>query len=166
MMRTVLSCATRSKRASRLLLITLTVVFLPAIAFASPPDPSWIMGVYDGADGDDIVTLIADQAATNAPSLPLIPPPLPLSERLFRLKPDAVQSLRPGQQTTRGPPSGLICISAAVSSFKSVSHSGPAIFRRTLPVCHRLPLSGASSPTDERTTSSVLTTWSNAVNNE
>ena len=38
--------------------IVVTVAILPAIAFASPPDPSWIAGIYDGADGDDIVSLV------------------------------------------------------------------------------------------------------------
>ena len=32
---------------------------LPALAHASPPDPSWIPGIYDDADlDDDVVTLV------------------------------------------------------------------------------------------------------------
>jgi hypothetical protein len=46
--------------------IFVTVILLPAIAFASPPDPSWIPGIYDGADGDDIVSLIYETAAAHA----------------------------------------------------------------------------------------------------
>lgn len=42
------------------------LILLPTIAFASPPDPSWIAGIYDGADGDDIVSLVYDIAATHA----------------------------------------------------------------------------------------------------
>jgi hypothetical protein len=42
------------------------LLLLPAIAFASPPDPSWIAGIYDGADGDDIVSLVYDAAAAHA----------------------------------------------------------------------------------------------------
>ena len=42
------------------------LILLPAIAFASPPDPSWIAGIYDGADGDDIVSLVYDTAAAHA----------------------------------------------------------------------------------------------------
>src|SRR5499425_1655728 len=49
-----------------LLPIALALILLPAIAFASPPDPSWIAGIYDGADGDDIVSLVYDTAAAHA----------------------------------------------------------------------------------------------------
>jgi hypothetical protein len=53
-----------------LLPIALALILLPTIAFASPPDPSWIAGIYDGADGDDIVSLVYETSATNqsAPS--------------------------------------------------------------------------------------------------
>jgi hypothetical protein len=40
-------------------LLLLAPVALPGLAFASPPDPTWIPGIYDDADGDDVVTLIA-----------------------------------------------------------------------------------------------------------
>jgi hypothetical protein len=33
----------------------LLVATLPALAHASPPDPTWIGGIYDGADLDDAV---------------------------------------------------------------------------------------------------------------
>ena len=39
-------------------LLCALVVALPALAYASPPDPSWVRGVYDDADFDDIVCLI------------------------------------------------------------------------------------------------------------
>src|SRR5262249_49902328 len=42
------------------------LILLPAIAFASPPDPSWIAGIYDGTDGDDVVSLVYDTAAAHA----------------------------------------------------------------------------------------------------
>ena len=37
--------------------VVVALFLLPAIAFASPPGQLWIAGIYDGADGDDIVTL-------------------------------------------------------------------------------------------------------------
>jgi hypothetical protein len=49
--------------------IIAALILLPAIAFASPPHPSWIAGIYDGADGDDIVMLVYETAATNAAAL-------------------------------------------------------------------------------------------------
>jgi hypothetical protein len=117
------SCATRSKQASRVLLIAIALVFLPALAFASPPDPSWIVGIYDGADGDDIVTLVADTAAANAQLLPQIPPPLPLSQTPLGPRPGAFQCLRPDLQP-RAPPSTPIYLHCA-HTFKSVPHSAP-----------------------------------------
>jgi hypothetical protein len=45
--------------------IVLAVILLPVIAFAIPPDPSWIAGVYDGADGDDVVSLVYEASAAN-----------------------------------------------------------------------------------------------------
>lgn len=50
--------------------IVLTLILLPTLAFASPPDPSWVAGFYDGADGDDIVSLVYETSAANhtAPS--------------------------------------------------------------------------------------------------
>ena len=41
-----------------LLPMLVTLMLLPVIAFATPPDPSWIAGIYDGADGDDVVMTV------------------------------------------------------------------------------------------------------------
>jgi len=46
-----------SVRLVTLLAIVLGIV-LPALAAASPPDPTWIPGLYDDADFDDVVTHI------------------------------------------------------------------------------------------------------------
>jgi len=35
---------------------------LSVLAYASPPDPSWVRGVYDDADFDDVVCLILANA--------------------------------------------------------------------------------------------------------
>ena len=45
--------------------VILALILLPLIAFASPPDPSWVAGLYDGADGDDIVSLVCEASAAN-----------------------------------------------------------------------------------------------------
>ena len=50
---------------STFLPIVVALILLPPIAFANPPDPSWIAGIYDGADSDDIETLVYETAATN-----------------------------------------------------------------------------------------------------
>src|SRR5262249_50075828 len=49
------------------LVLLLPVCSLTGLAYASPPDPSWIRGVYDGADYDDVVILITSAAGTAPP---------------------------------------------------------------------------------------------------
>src|SRR5215471_6377512 len=56
--------------------VVAVLILLPAIAFASPPDQLWIAGIYDGADGDEIVTLVYETAGVEATStrpVPLLP---------------------------------------------------------------------------------------------
>jgi len=95
---TVLSRSTNRVR-STLLSIVLALILLPAVAFASPPDPSWIAGIYDGADGDDIVSLVYETSAakTAAPShigpLPCLP----------EISLEALVHSAPGNRFTRGP---------------------------------------------------------------
>jgi len=56
--------------------VVLALILLPPIAFAGPPDPSWSSGFYDGADGDDIVSLVYEISAINV-SVPSHLGPLP-----------------------------------------------------------------------------------------
>ena len=51
------------------LLLLLPVSGLTPLAYASPPDPSWIQGIYDDADYDDVVVLITSASAVTAPVL-------------------------------------------------------------------------------------------------
>ena len=53
---------------SQLLVALLVLVLgtLAPLAHASAPDPSWIAGIYDGADYDDVVVLVT--CATGAVS--------------------------------------------------------------------------------------------------
>jgi hypothetical protein len=59
-------------------ILLLAVGTLTSLAYASPPDPSWIGGIYDGADYDDVVDMITSAAAATAPvfvvDVRLIPP--------------------------------------------------------------------------------------------
>jgi hypothetical protein len=79
--------------------IVLALILLPVIAFAVPPDPSWIAGIYDGADGDDIVSLIYETSAANtaAPS-PLGPLPC-----LPKMSLEDIGRNVPDRYFTRGP---------------------------------------------------------------
>jgi len=77
----------------------LVLILLPAIAFASPPDPSWVAGIYDGADGDDVVSLVYETSAAHAAALSH-PGPLPCV-RGISLE-GIVHAVR-GRRFTRGP---------------------------------------------------------------
>ena len=69
------SCSVRHAIATSLPIV-LALILLPSIAFASPPDPSWIAGFYDGADGDEVVSLVYETSAANtAASLHIGPLP-------------------------------------------------------------------------------------------
>jgi hypothetical protein len=48
----------RLGRALGLLLFACLTSMTP-LAYASPPDPTWIEGVYDDADGDDVVVSLS-----------------------------------------------------------------------------------------------------------
>lgn len=60
-------------KALRILLLGLALVVaaLPALAHASPPDPSWISGFYDDADFDDVVTLAVTASGVLVPDVPV-----------------------------------------------------------------------------------------------
>ncbi len=79
--------------------IAAALILLPAIAFASPPDPSWIAGIYDGADGDDIVTLVYETAASNPAMLVHCAPRLCLSD----MPPESIVQGLPVWRLTPGP---------------------------------------------------------------
>ena|SRR5215471_626752 len=68
-----------------------------------PSDPSWVAGIYDGADGDDVVSLIYDTAGVEAVPLGSV---LPLRGSFTVLpvsSPGAIHGF-PLHQFTRGPP--------------------------------------------------------------
>jgi hypothetical protein len=58
----------------RVLVVGLVLAFtsaLPALAHASPPDPSWVPGIYDDADFDDVVTLVVMGTGNLLPDVPI-----------------------------------------------------------------------------------------------
>ena len=59
----------QASRAGLVGLILLVLAALPSLAYASPPDPSWIPGLYDNADYDDVVVLVTSETASVGPGL-------------------------------------------------------------------------------------------------
>lgn len=91
MMATTLRCMMRTRTAEsvilRIGLIALVVIAqaaLSALAFASPANPSWIPGIYDNGDGDDVIGLAAAETGNLAPVVPaVLRPGPPLIGRLL-----------------------------------------------------------------------------------
>ena len=79
--------------------ILLALILLLPFAFASPPDPSWVAGFYDGADGDAIVSLVYETAAANQ-AAPSHLGPLPC---LLEMYLDDITRYVPDRHFTRGP---------------------------------------------------------------
>src|SRR5215813_15600845 len=98
-----------------LLPIVAVLILLPTIAFANPPDPSWITGIYDDADGDDSVFPDYQPIAAVAVSQQPFLSPFYLSERFLVSAPRSVDGV-PAVQFARGPPSSLTSILDAASS--------------------------------------------------
>jgi len=86
-----------------LLLVVAAVILVPAIAFASSPDPRWLEGVCNDADGDDLLSLVDDIDATDAAYLPHMSPPPHFYKAAFTLRPSMTSS-DPANRFTRGPP--------------------------------------------------------------
>lgn len=53
-----------------IVLLLLAPVALPGLAHASPPDPTWIHGIYDDDDGDSVVILITSGTGHAPPAPP------------------------------------------------------------------------------------------------
>lgn len=94
-----------------IVLVAMVLALIPVLAAASPPDPAWIGGIYDAADGDEIVTLIGDQASSHVVAGYAIRQPLPLPQALHQMEPCTAQGFSM-QRLTRGPPPGS-CTSIA-----------------------------------------------------
>jgi len=66
--------------ASVILLLFLVLALLTPMAYAIPPDPSWIHGLYDGGDFDDVALVVTSGAGivelSPVADLSSAPPPI------------------------------------------------------------------------------------------
>src|SRR5260370_13856780 len=103
----VLDCRRFSLAILPVLLVAITA--LTPLAFASPPDPSWVQGIYDDADFDDVVVFIASGAAVVELFLQLdLLLVLPLSVHTAPPEQDAVLSLFRSSLQPRAPPASSV----------------------------------------------------------
>jgi len=96
--------------------VVAVLILLPAIAFASPPDQLWIAGIYDGADGDESVTLVYETAGVEATPTRPVPLLTRSSEILLVSSPSSVHSPA-ACPSTRAPPGAQDPISYSVRSY-------------------------------------------------
>jgi hypothetical protein len=67
MRRPVSSSSLATSRGGLILLILAALATTSSLAYASPPDPSWISGIYDDADFDDVVGLATSETSLLGP---------------------------------------------------------------------------------------------------
>jgi hypothetical protein len=85
--------------------LVLVLGTVPPLAHASSPDPSWISGIYDGADYDDIVVLVTFATGTVAPlRVADLEPMLQVIGSLAQPPERATVSLSAAAFLPRGPP--------------------------------------------------------------
>ena len=88
-----------------IVLLLLAPVALPGLAHASPPDPTWIQGIYDDDDGDSIVTLIASGTGHAPEATPTaLPLFAPLIARLPRMSERTPLQVWTSAASSRAPP--------------------------------------------------------------
>lgn len=93
----------RLRAAAPMLLLLLSG--LPALAYASPPDPSWVGGIYDGADYDDVIDAITSTTASPSPLFGAdLRPILALVDAAPPTAEDAVLALPWSSLQSRAPP--------------------------------------------------------------
>lgn len=87
------------------LLIAAVLAGLPMVAFADPPDPTWIAGYWDDDDFDDAVIAITAASAVEAP--PPVDTELPLWVPVARVQipqQEAYRAPRRPAASPRAPP--------------------------------------------------------------
>jgi hypothetical protein len=91
-----------------LAIVPVLLVVISAItplAYASPPDPSWMNGIYDDADFDDVVVFITSGAGVVEPFLQLDPRFVPpFAGYTPQPEQDAVPALFRSSLQPRAPP--------------------------------------------------------------
>jgi hypothetical protein len=94
--------------------LALATLLTSPLAAAIRPDQTWIVGIYDAADLDDLVTLIADLCASGKGHTHELSPPSCLRAEVICL--EHLEHGRVGSHSSaRGPPEGVppVVISSA-----------------------------------------------------
>jgi hypothetical protein len=95
----------RGRRVLVLGLLLLAVGSLRVLAFASPPDPLWVPGVYDAADYDDVVGTVLTLDGLRDDAVPGIERPALIAAPALAAAPAVPRSTRRAPSRSRAPPS-------------------------------------------------------------
>lgn len=85
------------------LTVALVVVLRP-LAQASPVDPTWIAGFYDGADFDDVVHLVVTSSGIDATRLAIDRPAPRLPDAIASADSGPIAPVPGSSPLTRAPP--------------------------------------------------------------
>jgi hypothetical protein len=85
-------------------LLLLSIVALTPLCHASPPDPTWIAGLYDDADYDDVVLDVLATVAVSVAAPPSLLAPTPARTAPSPAVPEAWGHRGPITRSGRAPP--------------------------------------------------------------
>jgi hypothetical protein len=77
---------------------------LATLAYASPPDPTWVSGLYDDGDADGAILSATSIVGVLACGPPALPSPRSTSGEPSPVPPACRDSLRPCSDPIRAPP--------------------------------------------------------------
>ena len=91
------------------ILLAVATLIIPALvlalAYASPPDPAWIRGIYDDADFDDVIVQVTSATGHVPFDLPIDAQPASASaEDVPPITDEVFVSLEPFASSPRAPP--------------------------------------------------------------
>ena len=115
------------------LLIAGTLAVLLSLAYASPADPTWIAGIYDNADYDDVVAFLTDRTDTSGGQVATLAEQSAMAWTSLP-KSDGVPRGTMSAEKSRGPP---------VKSCDGSIH-----LRLNLPVCRLTHVRNGPTPDD------------------
>ena len=102
------------------MLVVTALIVLPGAAFASPPDSTWVRGIYDGADGDDVVQFVTETVASHGVITYQLSAPS-LSSQDVMVGEDGTHQGSSPSRPPRGPPYGFLSLPAGSATAQSES---------------------------------------------
>ena len=102
----------RIRAAATVLVVGAALTVLRGAAFASPPDPTTGPGIYDDADGDDVVGRVVETAACEGPVRVRLVPPV-LSSEVVRMCAGRPYEGSSALHVSRGPPAEVFASPAS-----------------------------------------------------